>query len=50
MEQGVIICFHLCLANALLVYHEEKCLENCPLDFKPFWYRMYVDNLFVLLN
>ena len=36
------------LANAFMSFHEKNWLENCPLDFKPTYYRRYVDDIFVL--
>ena len=30
------------LANAFLVHFEKNCLQNCPSDFKPPYYRRYV--------
>ena len=38
------------LANALLVYQEKNWLERCPLEHRPFYYRRYVDDIFVLFN
>ena len=38
------------LANAFLVYHEKNWLEHCPLEYRPLYYRRYVDDIFVLLN
>ena len=38
------------LANALLVYFEKNWLQNCPFDFKPHYYRRYIDNIFVLFT
>ena len=38
------------LANAFLVYHEKNCLEHCLLEYKPLYYRRYVDDIFVLFN
>ena len=35
------------LANAFLVYFENDWLSNCSSDFKPHYYRRYVDNIFV---
>ena len=33
---------------SFLSYHEEKWLDNCPLEFKPIMYRRYVDDTFLL--
>ena len=38
------------LANAFLVCHEKNWLEHCPLEYKPLYYRKYIDDIFVLLN
>ena len=38
------------LANAFLWFYERKWLEECPDEFKPIYYRRYVDYIFVLLR
>ena len=38
------------LANNFLVHFEKNCLRNCPSDFKPHYYRRYVDDIFVLFT
>ena len=38
------------LANAFMCYHEQKWLEECPLEFKPTYYRRYVDDIFVMFS
>ena len=38
------------LANAFLCFYERKWLEKCPLEFKPVFYRRYVDDIFVLFK
>ena len=38
------------LANAFLLYHEKNWIERFPLKYRPFFYRKYVDGIFVLLN
>ena len=38
------------LANAFLCHHEIKWLDNCPSDFKPIFYRRYVDDTFILFR
>ena len=38
------------LANAFLVYHEKILPEHCPLEYRPLYYRRYVDDIFVLFN
>ena len=37
----------LTFANLFFVYYEHKWLENCPLPFKPTFYRRYVDDMFL---
>ena len=38
------------LANVFLVYHEKNWLEHCPVEYRPLYYRRYVDDIFVLFN
>ena len=38
------------LANLFLAYHEEKWLKDCPVQFKPTFYRRYVDDIFLLFD
>ena len=38
------------LANAFLCFYEKKWLEQCPDEFKPVYYRRYVDNIIVLFR
>ena len=38
------------LANAFLCFYEKKWLEKCPPEFKPVFYRRYVDDIFVLFK
>ena len=38
------------LANAFLSFHEKTWLQNCPLEFRPKFYRRYVDDIFVLFD
>ena len=38
------------LANIFLRHHERKWLENCPSEFKPAYYRRYVDDIFLLFD
>ena len=37
-------------ANAILSYHEENWLTNCPQGFKPVFYPRYVDYFFILFK
>ena len=50
-KDGVAMGSPLCptLANAFLCFYERKWLEKCPLEFKPVFYRRYVD-IFVLFK
>ena len=38
------------LANAFLMYHKKNWLGVCPLEYRPLYYRRYVDDILVLLN
>ena len=38
------------LANIFLSHHEKIWLEKCPLQFKPMYYRRYVDDIFVMFE
>ena len=38
------------LTNAFLVSHEINWLERFPLQYRLFYYRRYVDDIFVLFN
>ena len=38
------------MANVFLSFYEVKWLEQCPKEFKPFFYRRYVDDIFVLFE
>ena len=38
------------LANIFLCHHEEMWLDNCPIQFKPDYYRRYVDDTFLLFR
>ena len=35
------------LANVFLCHHERKWLEDCPDNFRPVYYKRYVDDIFV---
>ncbi|XP_057305452.1 uncharacterized protein LOC130642384 [Hydractinia symbiolongicarpus] len=37
-------------ANAFLCYHEQNWLNNCPTEFKPVYFKRYVDDIFVLFS
>ena len=36
------------LANVFLCFHEQICLNECPDEFNPAYYRRYIDGIFVL--
>ena len=38
------------LANAFLAYYEQIWLNDCPNEFKPVYYKRYVDDIFVLFR
>ena len=38
------------LANIFLCYHESNWLKDYPKDFKPVYYKRYVDDIFILFN
>ena len=38
------------MANVFLSFYEVKWLEQCPKEFKPVFYRRYVDVIFVLFE
>ena len=38
------------LANNFLSRHEENWLNKCPIEFRPSFYRRYVDDIFVLFE
>ena len=38
------------LANIFLGYHEIRWLTHCPPEFKPTYYRRYVDDIFLLFE
>ena len=33
------------LANAFLAHHEQNWLDSCPLEYRPSYYRRYVDDI-----
>ena len=38
------------LANIFLCYNETKWLQNCPSEFKPLFFRRYVDDTFAVFS
>jgi len=43
-------CLGPSFANAFLCHHETTWLDECPLSFKPSYYRRYVDDTFLLFD
>ena len=37
-------------ANIFLAFHERSWLTNCPLEFKPLFFRRYIDDCFVVFR
>ena len=37
-------------ANIFMCSYESKWLRDCPNDFKPVFYRRYIDDIFVLFS
>ena len=48
----VVMCSPLgpALANIFLCHHKSNWLKDCLKDFKPVYYKRYVDDIFVLFN
>ena len=40
----------LTLANIFLCYHKSNWMKDCPKDFKPVYYKRYVDDIFFRFN
>ena len=38
------------LANSFLCYHEKRWWDKCPEEFKPVFYRRYMDDIFILFR
>ena len=38
------------LANVFLCYYEQIWLDNCPSEFKPVYYKRYIDDSFILFK
>ena len=38
------------LANIFLCFHENKWLSECPIDYKPLFYRRFVDDTFLIFK
>ena len=37
-------------ANIFMSYYEQQWLDDCPVDFKPAFYRRYMDDTFLLFH
>ena len=37
-------------ANLFLGYHEKQWLQECPTNFKPVFYKRYVDDTFIVFK
>ena len=37
-------------ANIFMTHHESIWLEQCPVEFRPIFYKRYVDDIFLLFN
>ena len=37
-------------ANIFLSYHEKNWLSSCPVDFRPKFYKRYIDDIFMLFS
>ena len=51
-KDGVAMGYSLgpTLANSFLCYREKRWLDKCPEEFKPVFYKRYVDDIFVLFR
>ena len=38
------------VTNAFLAHHEQNWLDCCPLEYRPSYFRRYVDHIFVLFK
>ena len=43
-------CLGPSYANAFLCYHEKRWLDDCPVEFKPLYYRRYIDDTFLIFR
>jgi len=37
-------------ANIFMCHHEQKWLTDCPSNFKPVFYRRYIDDTFFIVQ
>ena len=47
---GMGSCLGPVYADCFMGYHEKKWLDDCPVQFKPLYYRRYVDNTFLIFK
>ena len=47
---GVVLPLGPTFANIFLCHHEQKSLKDCPHEFRPAYYRRYVDDCFLVFN
>ena len=49
---GVAMGFPLgpSIANAFLAHYKQICLNDCSDEFKPIYYKRYVDDIFILFR
>ena len=38
------------LANTFLAHREQNWLNSCPLEYRPLYYRRYLDDIFLLFK
>ena len=43
-------CLGPSYANAFLCFHEKRWLDDCPIAFKPLYYRRYIDDTFLIFR
>ena len=47
---GMGSCLGPVYADCFMGYHERQWLDNCPVQFKPLYYRRYVDDTFLIFK
>ena len=47
---GMGSCLGPLYADCFMGFYEKKWLDNCPIDFKPLYYRRYVDDTFLIFK
>ena len=43
-------CLGPAYANAFLCFHEKHWLDECPIAYKPLYYRRYIDDTFLIFR